>query len=248
MSLSTKKLAERFDKKKREHETVDLGGVDLFSRDSTYRAIFHLLFINILLGVRGVVNHKLRHRRGAFQRIVPGAVAVNTAKAEQEGKEQEAERLEKKKNSDKATAKVDELMANAEGSKSHVSLQGSHKSGKSGHSSKKEGGSKIVEALLSAAPDAIRIDAPAKALADHDSDVDDDLEDNAFNHPSTWEPQRWIWLPRWKAFPAVSEELMKELKESKVDASDLGAVIDDGGNVEVTRGPPDEDWSGGLDK
>ena len=175
---------------------------------------------------------------------------MDTEKAKQEGKEQKADQLkeeqEKKKDSEKYKVKVDEPPANAEGSKSHISLQESQKSGKSGHLSKERGPSKIIEALLDAAPDMIKIDAPAKALVDDDSDLDDDLEDNAFNHPSMWEPQRFIWLPQWEAFPALSEELVKELMESKVDASDLGAVIDNGGNVKVMRGPPDEDWSGGL--
>lgn len=32
-----------------------------------------------------------------------------------------------------------------------------------------------------------------------------------------------------------------------IKASDLGAFIDRKGNVEVTRNPPDEEWTGGHD-
>lgn len=198
-----------------------------------------------------MVRHKLGIRRGASHPLPAGGTTnEGVAKAEREGKDDEAERLKaeenKKKDSEKAEDKADEIMANAEGDKSRLSIQESQKSGKSSQNTKKEGTSKLVGALLSAGPDAIKIDAPAKALVD--SDEDEDLEDNAFNHPSTWAEQRFIWLPRWEAFPALSEELVKEIKAGKVDASDIGAEIDDGGNVKVSRGPPDEDWSGGHDK
>jgi hypothetical protein len=41
--------------------------------------------------------------------------------------------------------------------------------------------------------------------------------------------------------------LIDELMSAKVDASDLGAHMDEDGDVTVERNPPDEDWSGGHD-
>jgi calcium permeable stress-gated cation channel len=63
-----------------------------------------------------------------------------------------------------------------------------------------------------------------------------------------------------------SEIIVEDLKAAKVDASNLGALMDDHGTVEVcpystlpvnhpdsvslqvTRNPPDEEWTGGHDR
>lgn len=97
-------------------------------------------------------------------------------------------------------------------------------------------------------------DAPAAAgtdLSDIDSSSDEDedevdLNEHAFDHPSTYVDQRWIWIPRDPL--GLSKELVKELHEAGVDASDEGADMNLKGIVEVTRNPPDEEWSGGHDR
>ena len=89
---------------------------------------------------------------------------------------------------------------------------------------------------------------PAEALVDTDSDDEDgDGIDDAheFDHPSTYANQRWIWLPQDSLH--LSKLLLKDLKESGVEASDVGAVMDENGVVEVSRNPPDENWQGGYD-
>lgn len=81
---------------------------------------------------------------------------------------------------------------------------------------------------------------------DIDSDDDDlDFDENGFMHPSTYTNQPWIWLPKDEV--GVSERLVKEFQAAGVEASDLGALMDTRGNVEVQRNPPDEDWAGGHD-
>jgi len=77
-------------------------------------------------------------------------------------------------------------------------------------------------------------DAPAPALEDSDSDEEDE-NDHAFDHPSTYVDQPWIWLPKDPL--GLSEVLVSELKAAGVDASDVGAIMDKKGVVEVTRNP-----------
>jgi hypothetical protein len=134
---------------------------------------------------------------------------------------------------------------NKEASASKTSLHS-----KTSVGSKKGGTSKLLGALAAAQPEGLKIDAPAKALVDEnvvDSDPDDDFEEHAFDHPSTYAQQRMIWIPRWEAHRELSAELVKEIGGRGVAVSDIGATIDEVGNVNVTRGPPDEDWSGGHD-
>lgn len=91
------------------------------------------------------------------------------------------------------------------------------------------------------------IDPAANALVNSDSsnEDDEDDDDHAFDHPSIYVDQPWIWLP--KDTLGLSEFLVSELKEAGVDASNIGAVMDEKGVVEVTRNPPDEEWGGGHD-
>ncbi|KAG8771298.1 hypothetical protein FRC19_005815 [Serendipita sp. 401] len=246
MSLSTKKLVERFEKEKAhilsptgdgstQVRQAD-GEIDLFSPNRA----------------RSVVRRKLR---------LPTHGHRHDFEAEERKKKEEADRqaAEAKKREDdlKAQQKAAELMSpdpqpststaimvNGEASASKVSV------GSKGSKSKEDkdkSQSKLLGALAGAAGE-IKIDAAAKAVRDVDGDgeddSDDDLEEHAFDHPSTYQPQRWIWLPRWDRFP-LSEELVRDMKSNGIDASDLGAMINEAGGVIVTRGPPDEDWSGG---
>jgi calcium permeable stress-gated cation channel len=86
----------------------------------------------------------------------------------------------------------------------------------------------------------------AKRLGvDEDDDSDEDFDEHGFDHPSTYEAQPWIWIPKDEL--GLSGVLVRELKDAGVDASDEGATMDKGGEVEVQRSPPDEDWAGGHD-
>ena len=89
--------------------------------------------------------------------------------------------------------------------------------------------------------------APRVSKAD-DTDSDDEEEEDdahAFDHPSTYQDQPWIWIP--KDVLGLSEILANDLRDGGVDASDVGAFMDEKGVVEVRRNPPDEEWTGGHD-
>lgn len=115
----------------------------------------------------------------------------------------------------------------------------SHKSDRSNKSKKsKKDGPHIV------------FDPAAPALSrssDSDSDDSDEeaADEHAFDHPSTYETQKWVWIPKDPL--GLSELLAKELRDAGVDASDVGAFMDEKGVVEVKRNPPDEEWTGGHD-
>lgn len=110
----------------------------------------------------------------------------------------------------------------------------SHKSNKSAKSNK-SGNSKRAFPTF---------DPPAPVQIDSD-DEDEGYEDHAFDHPSTYQDQVWIWVPQDTL--GFSEIIVEDLKAAKVEASSLGASMDGKGTVEVTRNPPDEEWAGGHD-
>jgi hypothetical protein len=88
----------------------------------------------------------------------------------------------------------------------------------------------------------ILVPAPA-LMVDSDEEYEDDV--HAFDHPSMYVDQPWIWIPKDPL--GLSTFLVQELVDAGVSASDLGAEMREDGIVEVTRNPPDEDWSGGHD-
>ncbi|KAK0463530.1 DUF221 family protein [Desarmillaria tabescens] len=83
-------------------------------------------------------------------------------------------------------------------------------------------------------------------LCDEESDDEADQDEHAFDHPSTYVEQPWIWIPH--DVLGLSQVLVDDLKKAGVEASDEGAMMDRKGVVEVTRNPPDEDWVGGHDR
>ncbi|KAG8704283.1 hypothetical protein FRC09_003651 [Ceratobasidium sp. 395] len=121
---------------------------------------------------------------------------------------------------------------------SRTNTHESHGSKKSKKSQTKEGGGKLT--IAPAAP-ALK----TSIAGDSDSEDDSDLDDFAFDHPSTYKDAPWIWLPKDEL--GISDLLVKELHDAKVEASDTGATMNKKGIVEVIRNPPDEAWSGGLD-
>ncbi|KAL5631731.1 hypothetical protein ACGC1H_007289 [Rhizoctonia solani] len=117
----------------------------------------------------------------------------------------------------------------------------SHDSAKSKRSNKSK---KLDKEGLQIAPP-----APAQKNSfgggDASSEDDSDLDEFAFNHPNTYKDAPWIWIPKDKL--GVSTVLLKELHAAKVEASDIGSKMNEKGVVTVSRNPPDEAWSGGLD-
>lgn len=78
-----------------------------------------------------------------------------------------------------------------------------------------------------------------------EDEPDEDFDVHGFDHPSTYEPQPWIWIPRDPL--GLSQLFMRELQAEGVFSSDEGATVDIKGTVEVERTPPDENWVGGHD-
>lgn len=87
--------------------------------------------------------------------------------------------------------------------------------------------------------------SPATEALTDDSDDSEEDDAHAFDHPSIYVEQPWIWIPRDHL--GLSGVLVKELQDAGVNASDLGAEMQVNGVVEVTRNPPDEEWTGGHD-
>lgn len=112
--------------------------------------------------------------------------------------------------------------------------------------SRKSSASSRKKERKSSSPRIPTFDAPAPAVKDSDtSDDEEDENDHAFDHPSTYADQVSIWIP--KDILGLSNLLVKDLKDVGIDASDVGASMDAKGVVEVTRNPPDEEWDGGHD-
>jgi calcium permeable stress-gated cation channel len=257
MSLFTKALAKKYHD--HDPDPAHEMNMELFSKDRTCCFLPTCALGSLSFqGVQSIVHPKLRrrnpsYRRGRSMSYSDRAKPQRTEaelRAEKEQREEERAKAEEAKH--KQAAEATETAAaivsptvNKEASASKTSLNSKH----TGKSSKKGGTSKLLEALAEAQPEGLKIDAPAKALVDEniDSDVEDDFEEHAFDHPSTYVQQRMIWIPKWDAHQELSTELVKEIEGRGVAASDLGATIDEVGNVNVTRGPPDEDWSGGHD-
>ncbi|KAF8314940.1 hypothetical protein DL93DRAFT_2042726, partial [Clavulina sp. PMI_390] len=78
-----------------------------------------------------------------------------------------------------------------------------------------------------------------------DDDGEEDVDEHAFDHPSTYKPAPTIWVPKDKL--GLSDVLLEELRDAGVDASDLGASMSEKARVKVTRTPPDQEWIGGND-
>lgn len=157
---------------------------------------------------------------------------------------------------DKDKGKSKEHLASDAEDIPHVSVE-PHQPAVSSKPHKSEGG---VKGVLAAArgEEFVTREAPSKALkdgkqssrlhgrpdGDNPDDYDDELAANAFNHPSTYQNQPWIWIPQWEAHPEISAQLVEDIKAGGVEASDIGAIIDDHSTVWVKRNPPDEDWDG----
>jgi len=87
---------------------------------------------------------------------------------------------------------------------------------------------------------------PAEAVVrDSDEDGDVELAEHAFDHPSVYRAAPWIWVP--KDILSLSTSIVQDLQNAGVEASDLGAFMDEKGTVHVKRSPPDSEWEGGVD-
>lgn len=229
MSLATKKMAKKFEKERnrksegqasKDPEDDEIDEIDLFSRS------------------------RIQSVRRRIKKTIGNTLQIKTS--HQEIPMIELEKLEKQAESEKpAGTAVTTAVAESETPPPEESAgitrqntQDSTKSKRSRRSSK-----------ASSKRPRISFDAPAPRVNhDEDSDSDVEVEDedsHAFDHPSTYQEQVWIWIP--KDGLGLSELLAANLREVGVFASDVGAFMDEDGIVEVRRNPPDEEWTGGHD-
>lgn len=229
-------------------------------------SLWSLLLKRSNIGITSLVKHRLRlkprHRLSKGESHAVEIVEKKWEEIEERvlGDHEKEEHAKKSKDKDKGKDKSKKLLT-PEGENEPRNSSDSHRSAASKKSSKaKRSDGGVVMGVLAAVEgkDFLTVEAPSKALTspkngkqspggiggDDDDDYDDDLEENAFNHPSTYQDQPWIWLPQWESHPEISAQLVEDIKAVGVEASDVGALIDDHGTVWVKRNPPDEDWDG----
>lgn len=216
---------------------------------------FHIVEVRSLVKTKLKLNKPGRHTIKAEKEKREKEMAEQLKKEQEEFKKSDTQKMKEKDAEDFRLKNnyTDQILSAPR--PSHESHR-SHDSKKSGKSDKKKtDGGGVVKDLLAAASgkDALVFDAPApkiKVDRDGDGDLDteseDDLDDHAFDHPSTYQDQPWIWIPQWEAHPRLSKQLVDDITSLGVDASDVGAIIEDNGTITVRRSPPDEVWEGGL--
>ncbi|KAG8892523.1 hypothetical protein FRB99_002653, partial [Tulasnella sp. 403] len=253
-ALSTKKIQDRFERKsKGQHDILP----DLFSRERVTKLVRRKLKIESKpVDAHAVLAEEKRKED------------VKIEEKEQKAKENvhDLEMLSSLINSSLVFGKS--TSADPTGEASRPALQDPAPSGQVGPSSspaasapeggkalsredtvdsKRSNGSKAKKSKrpqIAEAASAIHAEFAADTRDDSDSS-DDDNEDNAFNHPAMYRQAPVIWIP--KDDLGLSTLLVAELNNGNVFSSDMGAFIDAKGNVDVTRNPPDEEWSGGHD-
>lgn len=69
---------------------------------------------------------------------------------------------------------------------------------------------------------------------------DEHLDRHAFDHPSTYEDYPTVWIPQDRR--GLYEREVNDTKQAGVDVSTEGATMNEKGKVDISRGPPDEEW------
>ncbi|KAJ7268676.1 late exocytosis, associated with Golgi transport-domain-containing protein [Mycena haematopus] len=230
MSLATKKMAKRYERHQQKHggpvtpnEELNL---DLFNRHA-------------LQSVRRRVTRLPRQLDRTLltlkEKVKEEGERLSTSKSVREKLLQEQQREAQ------AQAEQDEAvmadLKNGDAPELYDKSSPTSKKSKKAVARKSDSGQPQVDPAASAGVD----------ISDEDvsSDEEEEQDDHAFDHPSTYVEQPWIWVPKDRL--GLSKLLVADLHESGVDASDLGAIMDHKGIVEVTRNPPDAEWYGGND-
>lgn len=92
--------------------------------------------------------------------------------------------------------------------------------------------------------DGVPLTRPSPHVGDHEYNSDrastESLDDNAFDHPATYEGYDTIWIPEDKH--GFSRAEVDNTRQAGVDVSSDGARMNEKGTVDVSRAPPGEDW------
>ncbi|KAJ7187941.1 DUF221 family protein [Mycena filopes] len=261
MSLATKKMAKRYEKHQQKRGipvTPETESVDLFGKDAlrTVRRRMKRLprqLDNTILTLKAKVVEE------GQQLAVPKAIREKRAEeAQQDEQRKKEEQVQAEQDAAAMFNEADQEVAGKEKSPEQkaaaeavaADLKGGDRPElyrKSSVASSKRSKRSSKSASSAGRP---KIDPPAPAgvdLSDEDvaSDEEEEQDDHAFDHPSTYVEQPWVWLPTDRL--GLSKLLVDDLHAVGVDASDIGAVMDERGVVEATRNPPEEEWDGGHD-
>lgn len=269
MSLATKKMQERWERERnRRHELYDESDgegegkeVDLFSRDG--ECALRLLVLSLLLsahtlGVLSLVHRRVRNPVVRLAKEVKKNVA-KTADINPDLKTVDSSNGDPVKDRDKsgrdvvldgkphASTSAHAVSGVAVNEQLHRPTSQRTKSARRLHIPTDENGeTEDSQRFPDFAPPSRRDTALSSVGTEEEYEEEQkDFDVHGFDHPSTYEPQRWVWLPRDPY--GLSTVLLGELRRAGVEASDEGAKMDEQGNVEVYRSPPDEEWSGGHD-
>ncbi|KAF7315698.1 hypothetical protein MIND_00085400 [Mycena indigotica] len=249
MSLATKKMAKRYEKHQHKQGipvTPEDEELDLFKRQAlrSVRRIKHLphAIDHTLLAIKAKVKEEGEHlalpkaarekladdeRRHAKAEADAEIGRPSTSKEPVSGKTETQKEAEKAVMSDLKNGDAPELYRKSSSS----SRESKASSARRRPPVKKQRSNPMADVDLSE--------------EDVSTDEEEETDENAFDHPSTYQAQRWIWVPKDRL--GLSRLLVDNLHRAGVDASDEGAVMDERGVVEATRNPPDEDWAGGWD-
>ncbi|KAF8917993.1 hypothetical protein CPB85DRAFT_1284409 [Mucidula mucida] len=256
MSLATSKMAKRYERARAEKagKAAEEEEMDLFSRSQVKRLRRRLKMIpkkvdnkldalKAKLGPRKSESSDRERLRKSNDRTHPEEFAMTDLSEKTAGQRAEDP-------SGAASNGTQSIPSDGAPELFRAASMNSKKSKKSNKSKVTAAGSKQSSRRSSIASDRPDIAPPAAAGVDlsdeEDGDDEADFDEHAFDHPSTYEEQKWIWIPHDTL--GLSEMLVQDLKDVGVDASDEGANMDEKGVVEVTRNPPDEEWAGGHDR
>ncbi|KAF9467356.1 DUF221 family protein [Collybia nuda] len=241
MSLATKKMAKRYERQKQRQAGVKIleEEIDLFSRDQI-RSVRKRI-----KATTKILDDKIDTLKSKVKSDDNDSDSENEKDKVKEKKKEKEGKKQKEKNGTKGDGHGETTSADFH--PSNGTLDGAPELFRTttavsaaSNTSKRSKEAKLNIPVFDPA-------APAVTnLSDDDDDDDDDNDEHAFDHPSTYVDQPWIWLPHDQL--GLSGLLTNDLKAAGVDASDVGASMDERGIVEVTRNPPDEEWRGGHDK
>ncbi|KAJ7085862.1 DUF221 family protein [Mycena crocata] len=277
MSLATKKMAKRYERHQRKQgvpvipETEE---VDLFKRDNGLRSVRRRIkrlpqtldntlqkLDNTVLTLKAKVKEEgqnLASPKSAREKL---AQQQEQAQAQAQAEKDATTRASTSKEAPQKDLGLKEIekaavedLKDGDAPELYRKVSSSSKASKKSNASSKKSNASSKKSNASSKKSAPPVfDPPAPAgvdLSDEDDSSDDgdddDDDEHAFDHPSTYVEQPWIWMPKDQL--GLSQILVDDLHAVGVDASDVGAVMDAKGVVEVTRNPPDEDWSGGHDR
>ncbi|KAF5322492.1 hypothetical protein D9619_001365 [Psilocybe cf. subviscida] len=212
MSLATKKLAQKYSMgKKKEtgrdgNDDIELGEIDLFSRTA-------------IRSVRRRIKSKKDRFGGKIGQLKSRVIAGDKDKVhDSDSSDDEDEKREKVVTFEQMEAQASTPVSSPEG----IPIDGEK------YRRSSESTSRSIKSKIPVFDEIPVLDEAAPAVQDTDTEAEEEeQEDHTFDHPSAYVDQSWIWIPKDPL--GLSEYLVNDLKAVGIDASDVGANMDDKG-------------------